>query len=478
MDDYDANQYTILAGCQDNGVKYRNSNTTTFGHIYCCDGADGVIDYTDQAKGYNVINKTILRFDNFTTTVPFDIATSSFYPNLELNTSDPDILYYSYTDVRKYVRSTNTITTFGASPVRGAWALKTCPSNSSRVYAAGGNSFYDAAGELYITSDGGANWTNISNNTGFPSTYPRISDIGVRPNASASVYATFSGYTAGVKVLYSSDAGLNWTNISYDLPNIPIWSIEVDAANNVYIGCDIGVYYRASGTTHWEPFYNFLPNVPVSDLEINEGADQLMAATFGRGIWRSSLHAVCPVDLTTAVNASGQYFRTASNSITMYGQVTGGIGTTAVLRAGNYVDLTAGFRADSDPGSKFLAYNGPCDAGIPPVFAPLSASTDLVYPTELSAYEMALTRNEGTLEMKGGVGNAKQVVVRLFKEENASVRVLLASSNGTFIHDVTTFSNGKGSYTYPLNITGLTQGVYYLYLVVNNKVVHLQEAEL
>ena len=469
MDDYDGNQYAILAGCQDNGVKYRTINSSTFDQVYCCDGADCAIDYTNQAEGYAVVNKGIKRFDNFTTTGPTTIASSLFFPNIELNSSNPDILYYSYSDIKQYVNSTGVTTTFGAAPNRGAWALKTCPSNSSRVYSAGGTTYYSSTGDLYVTSDGGSSWSMISGNTGFPGTFPRISDIGVYPNNSPQVYVTFSGYTDGVKVLYSSNTGLTWTNISYDLPNIPIWSIEVDGLNNVYIGCDIGVYYKASGATHWEPFYNFLPNVPVTDLEINVANDQLLAATFGRGIWKSTLREACPTDLVTGVNAVGQYFRSASNSITMSGQVLGGIGTSAVLRAGNYVDLVTGFRANASDGSKFLAYNGPCDSGLPPVFAPQS----IAFPPELGAYEMPLTRHDGTLEVTTSSNGGKEVVVRLFTEGTA--RVLLAASDGTFIGDVTTFTSGKGKYTYPVNTADLENGVYFLYLVVNNKVVHLQE---
>ena len=474
FDDYDANEYAILFGCQDNGVKYRTSSSTTYSQVYCCDGADAVIDYTNQAKGFAVVNTSIKRFDNFTTTSPTNVASDSFFPELELNSSDPDILYFSYDIVKKYDRGTGLTTTFGGGSVRGAWALKTCPSNSSRVYAAGGDTYYSGTGELYVTSDGGTTWDNISNNTGFPSTYPRISDIGVRPLNSPQVFVTFSGYTDGVKVLYSSNSGTSWTNISYDLPNVPIWSIEVDDNNNAYIGCDMGVYYKANGATQWEPFYNFLPNVPVSELAINQTGDQLLASTFGRGMWKTTLRAACPTDLISYINPTGQYFRSASNSFTLGAEVIGGVGTTAVIRAGNYVDLIPGFRADSDPGNKFLAYNGPCDSGLPPIFAP--SMQEYGYPADLAQYEKTMTRNEGTLEVRNGTGGGKELVVRLFQQ--GDVRVILTAMNGSFIRDVTSASNGKGVYTYHVNTGDLASGTYYFYLVVNNKVVHLQEMEI
>ncbi|MDP1620897.1 MAG: hypothetical protein Q8M08_01025 [Bacteroidales bacterium] len=474
IDDFDANANAILGGCQDNGVKYRVNNSTTFNHIASGDGADGAIDYTNSARGYSTINRSVRRFDNFLVSPSTSVATSptKWFPKLELNSSNPDVLYYSYDSIFQYVRSTGVITSFAGAAFSGAWALKTCPSNSLRVYAAGGTTPWAAAGNLHVTSNGGANWTTVSTNPGFPANFPRISDIGVRPTNSPQVFVTFSGYTAGVKVLYSANAGVSWTNISYDLPNIPIWSVEVDASNNVYVGGDFGIYYHVSGSTKWEPFYNNMPNVPVTDLAINEGSDQLLAATFGRGIWRSQLYGACPANLNIASNVTGEQFSSASNSITMSGKVTGGAGTSAVLRAGNYVDLTPGFQANSDPGNKFMAYNGACGSGMPPLFLPVT----FAFPAELEAYEMDMTRNKGTLEVIPSASMQKEVVVRLFTDGNA--RVLLATSTGEFIRDVATFTNSEGKYSYPVNGADLTNGVYYLYLVVNNKVVHLQEMEI
>ncbi|NQV03285.1 MAG: hypothetical protein HQ542_11605 [Bacteroidia bacterium] len=478
MTDYDANQYAMLAGCQDNGVKYKTANSSNFSHIFCCDGADGVIQYNDQTKGFAAINNAIYKYTNFTTTSPTLVLTGGFFMQVEMNTGNTNIIYVSSNYVYSYVVSTSTLTQLG-STAHGHWALKTCPSNTSKIYAAGGTSAFATTGEMYMSSDGGTSWSTVSNNTGFPGTFPRISDIGVKPNYSPQVYACFSGYTDGVKVVYSSNSGTSWTNVSYDLPNVPVWSIEVDASNNVYIGCDIGVYYKASGATNWEPFYNFLPNVPVSDLAINEGADQLLASTFGRGIWKSSLRAPCAADASITANVSGPYFKSASNSITMTSQLTGGEGTSAVLRAGEYVDLKPGFKADGDPGTKFLAYIGPCDSGIPPDAAS-GVLTDTVsdqypfYPQELDEYDFMMTRHLGTLEV-AGAGGMKEVIIRL--SGDGKVRVLLADGAGNFIRDIANFTGTENTYTYPVETSNLTPGLYYLYLVIDNKVIHLQELE-
>ena len=468
MSDYDANSNAIIAGCQDNGVKYRTANTSNFSHIYCCDGADGVIDHTDQTKGYAAINNVIARYTNFTTTAPSFIRSGGFFMQIEMNVSNHNIVYIGDNWVYSYNASTG-VTTLMDANARGHWAIKTCPSDANRLYTAGGSSAFATTGAMYTYN--GTTWSTISGNPGFPSPFPRISDIGVEPDNASHVYATFSGYTIGKKVVYSADAGLNWTNISYDLPDLPVWSIEVDAANNVYVGCDIGVYFKAAGATHWDAFYNNLQNAPVSDLAINEGADQLLASTFGRGIWKSTLHTSCPADVSINTNVSGAYFRTASNSITMSGKVIGGAGTSAILRSEGYVTLTPGFQANADPGNKFSAYIGNCNDALPPSYAPGTPNIS----SELSGYQMTFHGNKGTLELKG-TANQKNLIVRTY--EAGKVRVLLGEERGKYLRDAANFEGAADIREFSLMTSDLSPGLYYLYLVVNEKVEHLQELEI
>lgn len=472
IDDYNANQYAMLGGCQDNGIKYKTANTSAFSHISSGDGFDAVIDYTNQAKGYVSVNEYLLKYNNFTGSPYRTIAsTGSFFKQIEMNSSNSKFIYFTRDSlILKYDTSTDISTRLGTI-ARGHWALKTCPSNSNRIYAAGGGASFDTTGQMFTTADGGTTWDTISDQPGFPASFPRISDIGVSPLNSSYVYTCFSGYTDGLKVLYSSSSGQQWFNLSYNLPDIPVWSIEVDAGNNLYVGTDFGVYYKASGINHWEPFYNGLPNVPVSDLAINESADQILAATFGRGIWKSTLRTSCPASVYIMDTISGRFFRSASSVITVSGPVAGGVGTSAVLRSPGHIDLWPGFQADADPGNKFLAYIGPCDSGLPPVFAPAGQGGN----TDQEVYEMNMTRNAGTLEVTGSKGS-KQLVLRQF--EDGPVRVVLTDNDGFFIRDIVNTDRQKGESTYDLNNLNLKPGLYFLYLAVNKKITHLQELEI
>lgn len=474
FDDCDGtgNQYALLGGCQDNGVKYRNTNTSDFYHAYCCDGSEAAIDYSDNLKGFAVVNDYVARYTNFKTTAPSFIAgPGSFFPQIEMHASDPDILYYSYSSIKKYEVGVGT-SNIGDGITKGAWVIRTCPSNSTKFYTAGGTWFAATTGDMWVFTNSGSNWDMISDNTGFPSNHPRITDIGVDPNQSYHVYAVFSGYTANCKVYYSSNSGTSWTNVSHNLPNTPVWSIIVDEANNAYVGTDIGVYYREAGSSYWEPFYNNLPNAPVSDLEINEDYDQIYAATFGRGIWKSALSDPCPSGWSLSGSRDGRYFKSASVSISSTQTLVGGEGTDVAYRAGSYVDLNSGFEADAEPGQKFQAYIGSCGSGLPPDYS----GSIPVYPENILDYKISMSRNSGTIEIDGTDRNNHNLIIRQFKD--GDVRVVMAEAKGRYVRDITKFKVKANKHVVPFDVSDLKNKFYYIYLIVNDEVVHLQELDL
>jgi len=50
----------------------------------------------------------------------------------------------------------------------------------------------------------------------------------------------------------------------------------------------LGVYYRDSTMTDWAPYNTGLPLVRVYDLEMNCTNQNLYAATYGRGLWKTN----------------------------------------------------------------------------------------------------------------------------------------------------------------------------------------------
>ena len=138
---------------------------------------------------------------------------------------------------------------------------------------------------IWITLDGGANWTNTSSQLPNLWTTKVLAD---REDPS-SFYVTFSGYRYGDNlghVFYTNDAGDTWTDIGSNLPDIPVNDIVKDASSNLYLATDVGVLSSADNGQTWEPLGENMPDVVVTDLHIHEATEQLFAATYGRSAFK------------------------------------------------------------------------------------------------------------------------------------------------------------------------------------------------
>ena len=90
-------------------------------------------------------------------------------------------------------------------------------------------------------------------------------------------------------------ASATWTDISGNLPDVPVNDILVDHSNNptfdsVYIATDVGVFScpdpeAATPCTNWTVLGDGLPNSPVLSLAMRPESRILHAATHGRSMW-------------------------------------------------------------------------------------------------------------------------------------------------------------------------------------------------
>jgi len=78
-----------------------------------------------------------------------------------------------------------------------------------------------------------------------------------------------------------------WTNISGDLPDIPLNGVIFDPARKpaLYVASDIGVFRSRDGGKHWKLLSKGLPFVTVFGLERNASTGQIVASTHGRGMF-------------------------------------------------------------------------------------------------------------------------------------------------------------------------------------------------
>ncbi|MDX1407044.1 MAG: hypothetical protein R3330_02895, partial [Saprospiraceae bacterium] len=117
-----------------------------------------------------------------------------------------------------------------------------------------------------------------------------LTDLEENPDNANELWLTLGGYGSGSKVFYNPNTAgpAPWENISYNLPNVPAHCLEYDT-DGLYVGTDLGVFFKYHGDTIWQYFSKDLPTVPVTKLEMAyfPWGRQLFCSTYGRGVWWS-----------------------------------------------------------------------------------------------------------------------------------------------------------------------------------------------
>ncbi len=161
--------------------------------------------------------------------------------------------------------------------------------NQAAIAASDENVIYFSQGNrLFKTTDKGTSgWTQRNLPTGHA-----IEEIVIHPENHETIWVTVSGWDPNNKVLKSTNSGQTWEDITYDLPNLVMNCLIRDEGSNnaLYLGCSHGVYYHddTMGDT-WELFSEGLPSVDVRGFDISKPTSQIVAATYGRGIWIAPL---------------------------------------------------------------------------------------------------------------------------------------------------------------------------------------------
>lgn len=187
-------------------------------------------------------------------------------------------------------------------------AIAVASANSDLIYVGTDD------GNVQKTSNGGQSWTNVSN--GIPDRY--VTSVAFDPNDENTVFVTLSGYRwvdYQPHVLRSVDGGLNWEDISANLPEIPVNDIIIDpaSADTYYLANDLGVWYTTTAGEDWEIMDASFPATVVNDLVFHEETRYLYAATFGRSILKTYVGE--PVSERPVVENAIQLLEIAPNPV-------------------------------------------------------------------------------------------------------------------------------------------------------------------
>ncbi len=159
------------------------------------------------------------------------------------------------------------------------------PLDEDRLFAGSGD------GLLYFTHDGGASWERAEVD-GLPE-FARIHHIVASPHDREIAYAACHNFFAGdfKPYLYrTTDGGAHWSSISADLPEAfgSTYTVGVDHVdpNLLFVGTMKGVFVSNTPKIEWVELKAGLPeSVQVTDMDLQRDEDDLVIATFGRGVF-------------------------------------------------------------------------------------------------------------------------------------------------------------------------------------------------
>ncbi len=148
-------------------------------------------------------------------------------------------------------------------------------------------------GKVQVTKDGGATWLDRTAKlaaAGGPANF-WVSRVLPSPHAAGTAFVAKTGWRLDdyrVSVHKTTDFGETWTSIAGNLPSGgPVNVIIQDRKNPdlLFVGTEWGLDVSLDGGTSWLPFKAGLPSVKVTDLVIHPRENDLVVATYGRGLY-------------------------------------------------------------------------------------------------------------------------------------------------------------------------------------------------
>ncbi|MBK9285633.1 MAG: PKD domain-containing protein [Sphingobacteriaceae bacterium] len=277
----------IVTGMQDNGTNYLNG--TNWSQINGGDGMDCFISWNNnntivastQNGGFRRSTNGGGSFNNITSGLT---GTAPWLAPIVQNPSNASIFYCGYQNIFK---STNQGTSWTNKGFFGGPTLdeiKIAPSNTNIIYVTN-------SGAVHKTINDGTSWVNVTGS--IPTASASITDLAINNTNPNNIFVTLSGYSSNNKVFTSMDGGVTWTNYSTGLPNVPVNCIvyKNNSPGVLYVGTDIGVFYREASMNSWVSYNTGLPNIIVNDLEIYYPNGKLRAATYARGVWETNQYS-------------------------------------------------------------------------------------------------------------------------------------------------------------------------------------------
>lgn len=145
-------------------------------------------------------------------------------------------------------------------------------------------------GLLFVTRDGGEDWTNIT-----PASLPpggRVQTIDPSPHKAGTAYAAIYRYMLDDWAPYiyrTDDYGDSWTLLTDSTSGFPmdhptrVVREDPERPGLLYAGTEFGMFVSFDDGDNWQPFQQNLPATPITDIRFQRG--DMILSTMGRSFW-------------------------------------------------------------------------------------------------------------------------------------------------------------------------------------------------
>jgi len=280
---------------------------------------------------------------------------------------------------------------------------------------------------VQLTRDAGKSWTNVTKNVAGLPPLGTVSNIEPSRYDDGVAYMTIDLHQVDNRdpfVYKTADFGGTWKKITNGIPPSMLSYVHCVREDPVkrgllYLGTENGAYVSFDDGENWQPLQMNLPHAPVYWLVVQEQFNDLVIATYGRGIWilddvtplRELGAQVLNADAHLFVPRSAYRFRAITSPATPYDDPTTGdnppygAGITYYLKAAARGSVTVAIQDAKGQTVRTLA-NLPQSAGIHRVYWDLrdAPARRVEYRTSpLYAPEIRVGAN-GLRESEGGFG--------------------------------------------------------------------------
>lgn len=301
LDVHPTNPSIMLGGAQDNGTPTSfDGNRNNWFDITTGDGGPAHFDYNNPTTFYaSVYSVNMTRYFNidfnagtgqskkigFTNgsngITQADVDGAAFFAPYEISPNNPNTLVLGTNRLLKTTNQGDSWTAISSAISVPIVAVAIAAGSDNIIWLATRNA------QIFKTENGGQNYTDVTG-ANLPNRF--ITDIEFDPSNTNTVYLTYSGY-GSPHVFKSTNAGGSWTDITKNLPDVPVNTVQVhpQQSNTLFLGTDIGVFRSEDGGQIWQPYNNGLPTVQVVALVLNTNLNKIFAGTHGRGVYSAEL---------------------------------------------------------------------------------------------------------------------------------------------------------------------------------------------